>query len=226
MWSWVSLGTCIRLNILPQTSTLEAQEGKGERLDCPIRNTAVLDISIFCDWYCSAEIYLALFSFAVQVDYWAEQKDNVLSTDSDIGAITRNLLSCLHRQSLISYQPLRNGEVGFATYHEEWKSVAVNILPEATNWEVTYTIRSNWCFRICSHTWLCCEEQLTIWSKEWKLEQFCSHPAGVVLLFLFFFLLISSSFLGIVEDLYQESRSEPSAASRILLISWDSMSAF
>ena len=228
MWNWVSQRTCIRLNILPQFSTLEAQEGKGWIAPSEILQSLTLAFFV-TDTVLLKFIWFGSVLLVNWVNYWAEQKDNLLSMDSEVGAITRNMFSCPKRQSLILYQPSRNGEVGYASDQEEWNA-SVKIPLKVAKCEVVSTMRSNWCFRIWFHTRLHSEEQLTILSnEEWKSQKRCSHPVWVVLLAVGMIGWLDhlerfSSFL-LIEDLYQESMSEPSASSGILLTGWDNMAA-
>lgn len=114
VWNWVSQGTCIRLSILPQTSILEVQEAKGWIAPSEILQSLTLAVLV-TDTVLLKFIWLGS---VLLVNYWAEQKDKFLITASEVGAITRNIFSCLKRQSLILYCTLRNGEVGYASVQE------------------------------------------------------------------------------------------------------------
>lgn len=163
VWSWVSQGTCIRLNILPETSILEVQEGKGWIASWEILQSLTLAVLVT-----DTVLKFIWLGSVLLVNYLAEQKEKLLSTDSEVGAITRNIFSCLKRQSFILCCTLRNGEVRYASVQEGWNT-SVKIPCKIAKCEAVYTMCSNCCFRVWFHTWLHSEKHLTILSsEEWK----------------------------------------------------------
>lgn len=64
----------------------------GERLDCPIRNAASLTLA-FCatDTVLLKFIWLSSLLLVNWINHLAKQKENILSMDSEVGAIAQNI---------------------------------------------------------------------------------------------------------------------------------------
>lgn len=75
---------------LAWTSTLEAQEGKVWIAPSEILQSLTDTVLLKCIWLGS----VLLINW---VNHWAEEKDKVLRTDSEVKDITRNIVFCLKR---------------------------------------------------------------------------------------------------------------------------------
>lgn len=79
---------------------MEAQEGNVWIAPSEILQSLTL-VFFVTDTVLLKCIWLGSVLLINWVNYWAEEKDKVLRTDSEVGAITRNKFSCLKRQNLI-----------------------------------------------------------------------------------------------------------------------------